>query len=221
MKNWTVLEDGGSGRWMYARSVGAGAYVFLAIDDMVDCCGRDADYYFHATVSVVDVVNTDTETVASALRSCGAESWMDDIEPARRPLCIAQCMHDYGARAPMWDEGSPAIDKEKKPDWKWQVPSDRSPQFLRLRAAARRWAEENLLADESREKLLDSTIVNPLGQTARQYAQGTAGLWDRLRAIREAGDDATPEQRLSLRMYQKAGQTLGAGPVPSDIMSDS
>jgi hypothetical protein len=217
MKNWEELEDGGSGRWLYVRRVGPLCWVFIGIDDMVDCCGRDTDFYFSAQVSVVDVLNTPQETVNSALSSCGAESWLHDLPKDQRFLAAAQCMFDYGAKAPCWEGSSPTINKEKNKDWQWSVPSDSSPTFTRLRAAARRFAEENLLDEEKRNELLDTRVVNKLGQTARQFAGGTESLWGTLRRIKE-DPNASEEQKLVLRLYQGAGQTLGAGPVPEDIM---
>lgn len=220
MKGWEVFEDGGSGRWLYARSVGPLCWVFIGVDDMVECCGRDADAYFSAQVAVVDVLNASPETVGSALRGCGAESWLSDLPKDRRLQATAQCMFDYGAKAPCWEGSSPDINKEKNKDWQGDVPSDSSPTFMRLRAAARRFAEENLLEEEKRNELLDTRIVNKLGQTARQFAGGMEALWGTLRRIKE-DPDASEEQKLVLRMYQGAGHTLGAGPVPVDIMEDA
>jgi len=56
-----------------------------------------------------------------------------------------------------------------------------------------------------------------MGQTAREFAGGTSSLWDTLRRIKD-DPNATDEQKLVLKMYQNAGQTLGAGPVPLDIV---
>jgi hypothetical protein len=223
MKGWVTCEDGGSGRWLYARPLdsaspaGAIVWVFICIDDMVDSCGRDADYYFNASVSVVDLLSIGVKAQEDALRSCDAQSWIHDLPTEKKWLSVAQCCHDYGAKSPCWEGTSPTINKEK--DWQWNVPSDSSPTFTRLRAAARRFAEERLLDAESRNRLLDNRIVNKLGQTAREFANGTEGLWDALRRIKRSAN-ATEEQKLILKMYQGAGQTLGAGPVPADIMKE-
>lgn len=210
MRGWITLEDGGSNRWIYAQQVNPGEYVFLRIDDMVYACGRDANTYFCADVSVVNAA--DLEQASEAIRSCYGDDPPDDLTE----LAIAQAMHDYGAKAPCEEFNSPAINKSRE-DWEYRVPSDSSPTFLRLRATARHFAEANLLDDSKRENHLDSHVVNQLGQTARQYAAGTQGLWDKLREIKD-DPNATPEQRLTLRMYQGAKQTLGAGPVPPDLV---
>ena len=203
MKNWITLEDGGSGRWLYAKPLdsknpeAAAVWAFICIDDMVDACGEDASYYFAASVSVVDLLNMDSKTLEDALRSCG----LSDLPTEKKWLVLAQCCHDYGAKSPCWEDGSPSINKKNK-DWQWNVPSDDSPTFTRLRAAARRFADENLLDAESRNEFLDTRIVNQIGQTAREFANGTNGLWDVLRRIKN-DQDATPEQKLILAAYQK------------------
>lgn len=224
MRGWITLEDGGSNRWVYARPLdskdpaGAIVWVFIRIDDMVDSCGKDAESYFSADVAVVNQLDIPVKTVDDAIRSCGMFEYIHDVEVEKRWLMIAQCCFDYGAKSPCWEGSSSPINKKNK-DWKWNVPSDNSPTFLRLRAEARRFAEENLFDAEKRNELLDTKIVNALGQTAREYARGTEGLWDSLRKIKD-DPNATPEQQMILATYQKAGQTLGAGPVPTDIMEE-
>jgi hypothetical protein len=217
MANWTTLEDGGSNRWLYARKVAPMTWVFLRIDDMVDACGRDANYWFHCDVATVDLDAAVTSgALADALRSCDAESWLSDLPLDAQNLAMAQCCFDYGASSPLWQDGSPEIDKDADDDWRWNAPEESDPEFADLLDAGRDWAEANLLDADNRERLLDTTIVNKIGQTAREFAGGTAGLWDALRRI-AADPNASTEQKLVLRMYQGAGQTLGAGPVPADI----
>ena len=217
MKNWETLQDGGSGTWVYSRKVGPLAWVFLQVMDMVDACGSEADYYFHGDVSVIDLKDLPPDQIGKALRSCSAEDWIFDLPKEKRFLVMAQVCHEY-CRAPLWQGESPAINKEHNKDWQWNVPGDTSPTFLRLRAAARRWAEESLLDEENRNQLLDSTVVNAIGQSAREYSRGTEGLWSKLREIK-GSENATPEQKLVLQMYASAGNTLGAGPVPEDLRS--
>lgn len=215
MKKWKVLEDGGSGRWLYVRDVGPLCWVFLCVDDMVDCCGRDADCYFTAQVSVVDLLNAPLDTLRCALRTCDAESWLHELSNEDRFLAMAQCLFDHGAKAPCWEGQSPEVNKGIK-DWLWKVPSDKSPTFRRLRAEARRFAEKTLIHEDKRNWLLDTRIVNRLGQTAREYAGGTEALWDSLRRIKR-NRNASAEQKLVLSLYQSADQTLGVGPIPSDL----
>jgi hypothetical protein len=178
VKDWITLEDGGSGRWLYAKPLDsknpetAVVWAFICIDDMVDACGRDADYYFAASLSVVDLLSINVEAQKSALESCDAQKWIYDLAVEKRWLAVAQCCHDYGSKSPCWEGSSPGINKEKNRDWQWNVPSDDSPTFTRLRAAARRFADENLLDAESRNEFLDTRIVNQIGQTAREFANG-------------------------------------------------
>jgi len=219
MKDWATLEDGGSNRWLYAKEVAPLTWVFLRVVDMVDACGGDATYYFHCDVGVVDVqLALENGTLAESMKSCDADSWMEDLPVESRPLAMAQCLCDYGAWSPMWQDGSPEIDKEANEDWKFDIPDEEDSDFADLLEAGRKWAEENLLDEDSRNHLLDTKIVNGLGQTAREYAGGTSSLWDTLRRI-SRDPSATPEQKLVLKMYQNAGQTLGAGPVPLDIIT--
>ena len=107
MKDWTTLEDGGSGRWIYSREVAPLTWVFLRIDDMVDACGGDATYYFHCDVGVVDLEQAiKCGTLTSALESCDAESWMADLPADKLNLAMAQCLFDHGAWSPLWQDGS-------------------------------------------------------------------------------------------------------------------
>lgn len=221
MKDWTTLEDGGSGRWIYAREVAELVWVFLRIDSMVDACGGDATYYFHCDVGVVDLKQgAECGTLTSALEYCDAYSWIDDVPERAKPLAMAQCLFDHGSWSPLWQDGSPEIDKDDDGDWKFDIPDEDDPQFTDLLKAGREWAEENLLEEARREHLLDTKIVNKLGQTAREFAGGIESTWDILRKIRDAPLLATKEQRLVLKMYQNAGQTLGYGPVPADITGE-
>jgi hypothetical protein len=230
MKGWITCEDGGSGRWLYARPLdvsaknwkrgfSANVWAFICLDDMVDACGQDADYYFSASVSVVDLTVIPTEAQQAALSSCGAAGWTLETLNEKYWLAVAHCCHDHGNRAPCWEGASPAINKSKRKHWKWEVPSDTSPTFTQLRAAARRFAEENLLDVTQRAALLNTRVVNAIGQTALEYSTGTDGLWNALRRIKQ-DPGASKEQKLTLATYQRATQTLGAGPVPADIMEE-
>ena len=134
------------------------------------------------------------DTIAGALQCCGYDEPLDLRSESDR-LALAEMMFSYGAKSPMWGgEGN---------------------HFDRLRAEARREAEA-LFDDEHRNEALDTRVVNALGQTAREYAAGTEALWSTLRRIKD-DPNATDEQKMVLRMYQKCDTTLGAGPVPEDI----
>lgn len=205
-RKWQVLEDGGSDRWLYVCRDG-GSYVFIEILDLVGYMGRDATAQWCAEVSVVDLANATSEALTEAARSCcsddrdewpGFESWNDRLAWA----CI---LRDYGHKSPMWsgEAGKPRRD----------ACEDKA--FRSLRAAARREAEA-LLDGDTRELALDTKIVNAIGQTAREYASGTDGLWTALRRIKD-DPNATPAQRLVVGMYGACETTLGAGPIPADL----
>lgn len=211
---WLELEDGGSDRWLYVCRDSL-AYIFICIDDWVAAVGKEAECLFNATVSVVDLFFISPETMAGAIQSCGYEDEELDFKLELDRLRMAEMLHSVGSKAPMWDAfGGKVKDIHDSFD-------ARHPAFRTLRANARRYAEENLFDDEKRNGLLDATVVNKIGETAREYMQGTEGMWAAMRRIKEAGEAAPPEQRLVLKMYQGAGQTLGAGPVPADIMEKS
>lgn len=205
-QHWTKLEDGGSGRWLWARRLSSQRFLFVAIDDALECEGKGAEVWFYGQTSLVDLAEVSAKQVSSALESIGYEP---DDEPLP-PLYLAQALHDYGTKAPLWDGSSARIGKSAD---RYSSPDERSPIFIRFAAAARNAANDFAAGDES---ALDR-VVNGIGQTAREYARGTEGLWDRLREIKANPDAATPGQQLILRLYQRAETTLGAGPIPADL----
>ena len=205
-RKWLEIYDGGSDTWLYAARSGL-TYVFIEIMDYPAAAGRDAEFQWCADVSSVDLESSDPEMIASALGSCGQEDDPPDMSTESGRLALAEMLHSHGAKSPLWD------DLAGKPR---EHAGEHSKDFKAIRAAARRVAED-MLDDAKRDNALDTRIVNKIGQTARQYASGTAGLWDHLRTIRDAGENATPEQKLVLRMYSKCEQTLGAGPIPEDL----
>ena len=146
--------------------------------------------------------------ISDAVNSCGGD-WFDEGETT--PFMLAEVLHSYGTKSPVWSGDAGRLNEHNFHD----SPGEGHRPFRDLRAVARREAEALLDADY-RDNLLDTKIVNKLGQTAREYAGGTEGLWDSLRRI-AANPEATPEQALMLKMYGKAGQTLGGDIVPADL----
>jgi hypothetical protein len=209
---WLESEDGGSERWVYVCRQGL-AYIFIVIDDLPAAMGRDATSLFGAQVSVVDLATIGPETIASALRSCGYEEELD-FKSEKDRFIIADMCRSYGAHAPLWNEDGGRVNIENK----YGSYDEKHPAFRKLRSDARKFAEENLFHDEARNELLDTKIVNKIGETAREYMNGNEGHWAALRRIKDQGENATPEQKIILKMYQNVGQTLGAGPVPEDII---
>jgi hypothetical protein len=211
-KHWLVLENGGSARWTYVAKDG-NTFVFIRIDDMVDACGSDAEYHFCASVRTVDPFAADVDTVAGALQYCGLEDEPPDMSTVVGQLALAQAMLDYGNASPLFEEQGLEV-KDR-----WLDPDERHPGFRKLRAEARRFADGILADSEARDQMLDTKIVNAIGQTAREYAQGTGGFWDHLRKLQAMGDSATEKQRLFLKVFANSEQTLGAGPIPPDLRS--
>jgi len=209
---WLELYDGGSGEWLYVCRTGL-TYFFIRVMDFVDACGRDADHQWVGDVNIVDLVNTDAKTVAQAIRSCGLEDADLDLGTELGRLSIAEAMNSYGAHSPMWSGSALPLEGRKPYDG---GNDEKHPAFRTLRAEARRQAEE-LFDDEVRNHELDNKIVNKLGQTAREYSNGTSGLFVSLRKIKDLGEDASPEQKLMLKIYQKAETTLGGDKIPSDL----
>jgi hypothetical protein len=206
-RNWTVLADGGSGNYLYAREATSGVYVFIEILDLPEYMGKEATVRWCASVDVVDIFATSPETIDSAMRSCGFDE--AEIEPT--PLILAEVLHSYGAKSPMWSGDAGRVNEHNFYD----RPDERHRPFRDIRAEARREAEALLDADY-RDEMLDTRIVNAIGQTAREFADGTPGLWSALRRI-AADPDASPSQKLVLKMYGNAGQTLGGDVVPADL----
>ena len=212
---WKSLADGGSDQWLwYTQPKGSGlVFIFIEIIDLPAYMGSDATAQWSAQVSIVDLATASPDTIGSAIQSSGWEDMPTDLRTPEARLALAECLRSYGASAPMWsqDNGVPISERSFR--------SDTSKAFLSLRAAARREAE-SYLDEQTRESTLDSRIVNAIGQTAREYAAGTEGLWGALRRIKENPEGATEAQRICLRMYGACETTLGAGPIPADLRTD-
>lgn len=207
--HWTVLADGGSGTYLYAREASPGVFIFIEIMDLPDMMGREAKVRWNATVDVVDVAGAAPETLSRAMKSCGY--WLYKVEGGPTPLMWAEVLHSYGAKSPMWSGDAGRVNKHNYYD----RPGEEHRPFRDIRAAARREAEA-LLDSDYRDNLLDTRIVNKLGQTAREYAGGPGAMWGTLRRI-AANPEATPEQALMLTLYAGARRTLGGDVVPADL----
>lgn len=206
---WLELYDGGSDTWLWVCRDSL-AYIFIEVVDWVAAAGKDAGFWFNATVSVVDLLSIPLDAVGQAMQSCGCTDDLDfKVELDR--LRIAEMCHSVGTKAPLWDDYGGVVKDI------YDNPGEGHPAFRTLRANARRFAEQELFNDEKRNLLLDTKIVNKIGETARETMQGVEGMWAAMRRIKEAGANATPEQQIVLKMYQGAEHTLGAGPVPEDI----
>ena len=208
--HWNVLADGGSGTYLYAREAAPGVFIFIEIMDLPSMMGREATVRWSASVSVVDLNAVKGKTLTSAVRSCGGD-FLYKVEGGPTPLMLAEILHSYGAKSPMWSGEAGKVNERNYYD----RPGEGHRPFRDLRAVARRKAEALLDAD-TRDNLLDTRIVNKLGQTAREYAGGPGAMWGTLRRI-AANPEATPEQALMLTLYAGARRTLGGDVVPADL----
>lgn len=211
-KAFQQVYDGGFGQWLWVARATPTCYIFVEILDLVDCCGRDATAQWCADVSSVDLADVSRDDLLSAFRFCG---WVDMDEAPDPIAAIAECLWQYGCKAPLWSrEANPLPDDHAWSDG-FEYEDEDGEGFRALLAEAMEAAEE-MLDEDAREATLDSRIVNLLGQTAREYSRGTSGLWDTLRTIKD-DPNATPEQQLILKSYSGTKRTLGAGPVPPDL----
>lgn len=225
-RDWLV-ESEYDGTWVYAAVDGTleegkgTTFVFLRILDMVEYCGRDTEIRWEADVSVVDTVNS-AGSIRAALDCVGSDlpERLKDlpkhqmIAETLRPDVqweMAYALFTYGARSPMWDGRAGELPGGFDP---CDLPeTDRA--WSKLRVEALKEAKKVLEDEVYRNELLDTRVVNKLGQTAREYAQAD-GLWKSLRRI--SGDpEASVEQQLVLKMYQNSERTLGGEPIPADI----
>ena len=213
-RKWKELYNGGSDVWLWVAQDSL-VCVFVEIIDLPAHYGRDATAQWCASVDSVDLGTTSLETLAGALRSCGWED-MADLSAPRRLIALAECLHSYGARSPLWsaDAGEVAFDGYGNlidPDGEMFDPDEDGPEFQNLKAQA--FAEAETLLDKSyRDEQLDTRIVNRLGQTAREYADPD-GFWDALRRI-AANPEATDDQRVILATYRACDKTLDGTQIP-------
>jgi len=213
-KIWLELYDGGSGQWLYACRDGL-AYIFIDIDDMVDSCGSDASFRWAARVCVVDLYRTPLKMLQAALQAYALHRPLSMREESDR-LVMAEALFSEGSHAPLWSGEAGRI---TSPDEYYEPGNENGRSFRGLRKEAREYVEAHLLEAEARDQLIDTKVVNKIGQTAREYAAGTEGLFTALDRIRKAGPNITPEQRLVLQMYGKADHTLGGDAIPERFKS--
>jgi hypothetical protein len=220
LKGIWLIEDHGDGRWVWACTTRLDndvvGYLFIKITDFADAVGhkdaREAGFYWTAELCLVVPSLVSEEGKKSALTSCGysvekEEGWINDYGLA----CI---LLSYGTSARLWDGCGGSVPKEKE---KWQQRNKHDPAFMRLRKEAR-LAAEALPEGKALDEYLKANVQNDLGMTAWEALRGTEGHWDAFRRINENPSGSTDAQRLVLKMYKNTGNTLGAGPVPLDIM---
>jgi len=146
---------------MWAKKARDGSWYVLRWTNLVDAGGDEfADCPFECDVKRIDLADTPPDAIASALRSCGyrltpegvCSDSGDLIEPQYQDRAILEMCIGYGLGAPMHTETG-----AKHP--------------LRIRAAARRVAEE-LMRDADKRDALLARPVNAIGSTAAEYGRG-------------------------------------------------
>ena len=162
MKTWTDIgsdvdwEQYG-GKWAKADPAHPGRYYVIEFVNMEEACGSDNEGHdkYLCEIKQVDLNEIPDDELKSAFDCCGYD--LDDPD-YQSDMCKVEACASYGISAPMECFGS-------------------NTYASRLRAKARRYADE-LMADEALvQSQLDQT-VNGIGSTARDFGQGNtmAGL---------------------------------------------
>lgn len=216
----------------------APTYLFIEIIDMVDACGRDMleQLDLSGEVYLVEPERYGARDLNSAFQSCGwdgikdiveefVDSDDDDETPSEtKPNCAAvpdigllyaDFLRSYGNKSPLHSASGGRIVTEK--NLHDGVDERRVYALLRkLLVEANQYIADNTALQAT----LDTKVVNKMGQTSREFAGGIDSTWDTLRRIQSMGDNATPAQKIVLKMYKNAGQTLCGDKVPLDIAAD-
>lgn len=217
-KNWLVLDDG-DGRWRYVCK-DLFAYIFIDIMDLPEWAGSEALCLWSVSVSVVDAISCriTMDEIDQALHSSGLGDTPLNLTKEGDALQLATALFDHGNKATLWTKEGGELKKDRY-GWLEYNQDGYDPTFKSLRLEARKWAEGNLLSESNRERLLSTTIANAIGQTAREYASGSSGMWDALRRIKK-NPNATDRQKLVLKLYKNAEKTLSGETVPEDLRRD-
>lgn len=174
--DWTTLEDGGDGTWIYVRRLveDPQCWQALRIDDRGECMSnweRKREGIPRYSGRLVEVDLSLENLVADALECYGVDG-VDEITDLQK---VAACVA-YGAFAPLETRaGDARVRMEKE---------------LRRRA-------QTMVAGEGRQSALQ-TVVNLLGQTAAEY-RGQKTAVEALPRLCEAGDE---KALVVARMYR-------------------
>lgn len=193
-------------------------YVFLRVIDMVAACGREADFRWAGDVSVVELLNIEPETAQSAFRSMG-EEYVDYLKVLAETdqetvwFEMACALHMHGARAELLSNSAGKLPYDYDP---WAL-SDMRRSFGECRLELAEFGEEILRDEALRNHLMDTTVVNRIGQTARSAMRGTGALWEHLIGLKNSETPLTPDQEIILKIYGSCEHTLGAGPIPAEL----
>lgn len=200
------VYEGGSDEWLWYQQDGA-KYYFLRILDLVAYMGKDAQVYWEASVCLVDI--SDPGVLSSWHAAYASSGWDENYEPPSEAN-KAMILFEYGAKSPLWDGFGGDV-----PEDDWDKLDEDDEDFKKLFEQASQFISECLSdSDKLEEKL--NTPVNALGQTAREYAHGTNGLFKRLTEIKD-DPNATEQQKLVLRVYGRCDHTLGGDVIPEEL----
>lgn len=213
-------------------------YLFIEIQDMVDACGRDmlGQLDLSGEVYLVEPGRYGARDLYRVYQSCGWDGIKDMVEefvetsnessneaqPNRGAipdigLLYADLLRNYEHKSPLHSASGGRIVTEKNLHDGVDESSKGFSSLLReLLVEANQYIADNTVLQAT----LDTKVVNKMGQTSREFAGGIDSTWDTLRRIQDMGDNATPAQKLVLKMYKNAGQTLGGDKVPLDIVAN-
>lgn len=182
---WITLADGGSDTWLFVKRGGARQFFFVEVTDMRAATGDDYGDRYVGEVKLVDLDAIGEKEIASAIKCCGGEDWIDDLSSRPgfdRDLAIAECCQSYGCYAPVHSS---------------QSNNRRNEERAARRAAADMIADSDTLADAM------DRPVNALGSTASEYMRG-----DFTSAMQRGCEAGDPGARIMAKMYQIPQETI-------------
>lgn len=154
MKGWKELYS--DVNWidyhgMWAKKAADGSWYVLKWTNLVDAGGKEfADTPYECDVKRLDLTEIPESELKSALDCCSLD--LEEIMPQYQEAVLVECCISYGLGAPL-----ESFTGSKYP--------------ARIRANARRYAEECMRNDALLESRLDRP-VNAIGSTAREYGVG-------------------------------------------------
>jgi hypothetical protein len=195
-KKWeTRYEDTPGGKYM--RRVSLTRFHIIEWLDWVDAVGEreaaEVGAKYNVELTEVDLEAIPPKALDGALSCCDFESWGQDIgDPSDRAAAIAECCHDYGAKAPLWDSNGNNLRE--------------------LIRAAKRESNE-LVTDDAAYHERMTRPVNALGSTALEYMQG-----DIHSAMRRGVENGNQDACLMAKIYGAPDDVIErvkeAGPQP-------
>jgi hypothetical protein len=204
MKDWEFMGDINwetyGGKWYYPDPRKALCWYVL---NMWEATGDTSGAEFICEVNLVDLTVISPRDVSSALEYCGLGDELLELKPAERYSTMMLAVHDYGIKAPLASISGKRLD--------------------RVRAEARRYAEEAMSDDELLASRLNRQ-VNQIGSTAADFMSGAidAGLRRAAEEISSGAREPTAVERVLFKIHTTCkGQTLGGVTEESVSMSQA